>query len=234
MLGYRSPKDGQYSSRAILRGKDSEIAAVWATKKLETILAKCEKFFESKVDKYRRKTFWLTPMGEDGLEALEIVVKPLERFLTNEGKIRVWNDIWVVSAPNLQKLEELRALAQEGEKTDSLCEPKQQLLLAPAPNNKDAKKTLDLLQGEYICIRYSQKLFKNSLRTYLHLLPIGEDGEPTTDIEIATYGYFLEKELVAAGGILALEKRDSPFLCSIGKERTTPQKKKDRLVALAL
>ena len=235
VLGYRRT-ERQYNSRVVLRGTQPDTVAVWATKGLERILAECKKCFESKVDKYQRETFLLPPMGEENPAVLEIEIEPSLCFETSDGKTIAWNPIRVVSAPDPQKLEELHALAQECEKIDIdiLPDAKQQLLQAPAPKNKDTKKALDLLPGEHICKRYARTLYRNRPRTILFLLPTGEDGEPTTDVEMPIYGCFLEKELEALGGTEALQKRDTPFLCRIGQERTTPQKKKDRLVALAL
>lgn len=235
VLGYRRT-ERQYNSRVVLRGTKADTVAVWATKGLETILAKCEKCFESKADKYRRETFWLPPIGEENPTVLEIGIEPSSYFETSDGKKAALNLIRVFSSPDPQNLEELRSIAQECEKIPILrvAKQQQQLLQAPAPKNKDTKKALDLPPGEYTCRRYSTKLYRGSPRTILFLLPIGEDGEPTTDLEIPTYGCFLEKELAALGGTEALQKRDTPFLCRIGQERTTPQKKKDRLVALAL
>ena len=233
VLGYRRT-ERQYNSRVVLRRTQPDTVAVWASKGLERILGECEKCFESKVDKYQWETFWLPPMGEENPAVFEIEIEPSSCFETSEGKTIVWNPIRVVSAPDPKKLEELHALAQECEKIDILRDAKKQLLQAPAPKNKDTKKALDLLPGEYICRRYAPTLYRGRPRTILFLLPIGEDGEPTADLEIPTYGCFLEKELEALGGTEALQKRDTPFLCRIGRERTTPQNKKDRLVALAL
>lgn len=231
VLGYRTT-ERQYNSRVVLRGTQAGTVAVWATKSLENILRKCEKCFEAKVDKYKRQTFWLPPNPE----FLEIGIEP-SYFQTREGKKVAFDLFRVFSSPDPQNLEELRSIAKECGKIDSLRDTKkeqQQLLQATAPKNKETKKALDLPPGEYICGRYSPTLYRGSPRTILFLLPIGEDGEPTTDVEIPTYGYFLEKELETLGGDEALQKRDTPFLCRIGQERTTPQKKKDRLVALAL
>ncbi|MEW8689036.1 MAG: hypothetical protein AB2556_24720 [Candidatus Thiodiazotropha sp.] len=105
------------------------------------------------------------------------------------------------------------------------------LLEAPAQNPKGTKKVLDLPSGE--CQRYASTTFGGVPRTLLFLVPDGEDGEPATDVETPTYGHFLEGEVVAIGGIEALLKAYTPLLCYLGAERTTPQKKKDRLAALA-
>ena len=75
--------------------------------------------------------------------------------------------------------------------------------------------------------------FRGTPRTLLFLVPAGEDREPTTDVETPTYGHFLEKEGGMLGGIEALQKARAPLLCHLGAERTTSQKKKDRLASIA-
>lgn len=223
-------------------GGKAKTVSVWTTEGLEKILDKCEKCFEAEVDDYKRKTFWLPQIGRQEQEGLEIEIEPPRCFLTSEGKAIAWSPIRVVCSPDPKKLEELRAIAlrfenEECEKdtTDAKKEPLPSLCESPAPKNNDTKKALYLQPGEYICQRYARTNFRNRKRTILFLLPIGEDLEPTTDEEIPTYGYFLEKELEALGNFEeVLQKREKPFHCRIGKVKTTPQKKKDRLVALAL
>ena len=101
-----------------------------------------------------------------------------------------------------------------------------------APPNKETKKTTDLPEGEYICKRFADTMYRNAQRTILFLLPLGKDGKPTTDEETPTHGVFLEKEIAAMGGIEALAKRKTPLYCLLGEEKTTPSKKKCRRVAL--
>ena len=73
---------------------------------------------------------------------------------------------------------------------------------------------------------YATTVFRGNTKTILFLLPIDENGEPTTDAEIPTHGHFLEKEVERIG---ALQEVLQPIVCKVGIEKTTPQKKKDRL-----
>ena len=84
-----------------------------------------------------------------------------------------------------------------------------------------------------MCRGFAQTTFRNNPRTILFLLPLGKDGEPTTDLETPVWGHFLQREVEALGGAEELRKKGNQFFCRIGNERTTPQKKKDRLVVLA-
>ncbi|MEW8689412.1 MAG: hypothetical protein AB2556_26610 [Candidatus Thiodiazotropha sp.] len=52
-------------------------------------------------------------------------------------------------------------------------------------------------------------------------------------METPTYSHFLEGEVTAIRGIEGLQKAHAPLLCYLGMERTTLQKKKDCLAALA-
>jgi len=162
-------------------------------------------------------------------------IEPSKTFKNWEGKTIVWNPIQVVSAPDSGRLAFLRALGSKCEEYEALRVElaKNCLQKIPAPGNKTTKKTIDLPEGEYICKRFATTTFRNSFRTFLFLLPLGEDGEPATDEETPTHGVFLEKEIAAMGGIEALEKRKTPLRCLLGEEKTTPSKRKCRRVAIA-
>ena len=197
----------------------------------------CADFFESNTDKYGRTTFWLPPVGE-----LEIEIDPARVFQSRDGRTISWNPIRVVAAPDPQRLAFLQTLAEtavaaqeHGDIAAAQLEAEQRAILqeAPAPKPQDTKKALDLEPGEYLCRRYASTTFRGAPRTVLLLVPVGEDGEPTTDVETPTYGHFLEKEVEALGGVEALRKARAPLLCHLGAERTTPQKKKDRLASIA-
>jgi len=130
----------------------------------------------------------------------------------------------------------LRAIGRECEEYETLCAKLAKntgLQKISAPENKATKKTTDLPEGEYICKRFATTYFRGALRTILFLLPLGENGEPSTDEETPTHGVFLEKEIADIGGAAALEKRKTPLRCLLGDQKTTPSKKKCRTVALA-
>ncbi|EDO49458.1 predicted protein [Nematostella vectensis] len=190
--------------------------------------------------KYKRTTYWLPPIGAGRFAGLEIEIEPTRVFRSRDGRQISWNPIRVVAAPDPRRLATLQALAakaQEHQATEAAHQETEQratLLEAPAPKPKDTTKAIDLAPGEYICRRYASTTFRSAPRTLLFLVPARENGEPTTDVETPTYGHFLEREVEALGGIQALRKAHAPLLCNLGAERTTPQKKKDRLAALAM
>ncbi|EDO29112.1 predicted protein [Nematostella vectensis] len=158
-----------------------------------------------------------------------------QSFQTEEGHQIHWNPIRVVAAPDPKRLATLQALAAKAQEHQTIDEAHQRGTLqeAPAPLPKNATKAVDLEPGEYVCRRFASATFRGAPRTYLFLAPAQEGGEATTDAETSTYGHFLEKEVEALGGVEALRKTQAPLLCNLSAERTTPQKKRDRRVALA-
>ncbi|KAK3738127.1 hypothetical protein RRG08_027740 [Elysia crispata] len=123
-----------------------------------------------------------------------------------------------------QRLAALQALAEKEQEHRAIevahqeAEQRATLLEAPAPKPMDTTKAIDLPPGEYICRRYASTTFRGAPRTLLFLVPTGENGEPTTDIETPTYGHFLEKEVGTLGGVEALRKARAPLLCNLGAE----------------
>jgi len=209
-------------------------AVVWATKGLERVLDGCCDSFESDVDtRHDRTTYWLPPIGAG---KLEIEIEPSKEFWTEDDRKISWNPIQVVVAPNQQQLAALQLLATKGREYLALQEAGQDSVLSevPAPKPKNTTKAIDMASGEYICRRYASTTFRTTHRILLFLVPIDENGEPTTDTETPTYGHFLQKEVERLGGVEALQGARAPLLCNVGVVRTTPQKKKDRLVAVAL
>ena len=197
--------------------------------------------FESKTDNRQgRTTYWLPPVGVGRLVGLEIEIELTRVFRSRDGRQISWNPIRVVAAPDPQRLAALQALAEKEQEHRAIevahqeAEQHATLLEAPAPKPKDTTKAIDLPPGEYICRRYASTTFRGAPRTLLFLVPAGENGEPTTDIETPTYGHFLEKEVGTLGGVEALRKARAPLLCNVGAERTTPQKKKDRLASVTV
>ncbi|KAK3792681.1 hypothetical protein RRG08_032318 [Elysia crispata] len=226
--------------RVVLRdAADPDTVVVWATKGLGAILDGCADLFESKTDnRHGRITYWLPPAGR--LARLEIEIEPTRVFRSRDGRQISWNPIGVVAAPDPQRLAALQALAEKEQEHRAIevahqeAEQRATLLEAPAPKPMDTTKAIDLPPGEYIFPRYASTTFRGAPRTLLFLVPTGENGEPTTDIETPTYGHFLEKEVGTLGGVEALRKARAPLLCNLGAERTTPQKKKDRLASVAV
>jgi len=237
VLGFRRMDcPGQCKNPRVVLQQGAETRVVWATKSLETLLDGCADLFESSsLDKYKRTTYWLPPIGAGMLAGLEIEIEPARVFQRDASQIS-WNPIRVVAAPDSRRLATLQALAAKAQEhqTAQGTEQRATLLEAPAPKPKDTTKAIDLAPGEYICRRYASTTFRSAPRTLLFLVPAREDGEPATDVETPTYGHFLEREVEALGGIEALQKAHAPLLCNLGEERTTPQKKKDRLAALAI
>jgi len=246
VLGFRrlpgpGEEDCSKSSRVVLRTVDAtneqETTVVWATKGLEKILDGCADLFEtSSQDKFKRTTYWLPPLGSARSSGLEIEIDPARVFHSRKNDCEIaWNPIRVVAAPDAQRLPILQILAtkaQEYQTTETEQRPKLQETSAPKPKN--TTKAIDLEPGEYVCRLFASTKWRDAPRTLLFLVPTGENGEAKTDVETPTYGHFLQKEVEALGGVEALRKTNSLLLCSLGAVRTTPQKRKCRLVSIAV
>ena len=154
-------------------------------------------------------------------------------FRNKEGKQIVWNPILVQTAPDRGRLVFLQTLCAKCEEYETSCKKLRQTGFhkLPATTNKETKKTMDLPPGDYICRRFATTTFRNAARTILFLLPLGEDGEPATDAETPTHGFFLEKAVAELGGAEELEKRKKTLFCRLGEEKTTQNKRKCRRVA---
>ena len=249
VLGYRRQKNKQSKPRVVLReakppqqkesnaatnAEDADVVVVWANQKLERILGACELFFESAEDSYDRATFWLVSKGKDMLRGLQIRIQPSRSFWTNDGQNIVYNPIEVLSSPDPKRTASLQLLAEETTKRlGEIPGTGNYLHERPPPKHKETKKALDIPPGEYICQHFAHTTFRNNPRAILFLLPLGEDREPTTDEETPVWGHFLQREVEALGGVEELRRRENQLFCSLGDERTTPQKKKDRLVVLS-
>ena len=232
VLGFREKED---KYRVVLQEQASpavEPVSVWATKGLRKILLGCEGFRKQE-DIFGRNLFWLVAFdGVAELGGLELQIAPVKTFWNKEGAKIAWNQIKVLKAPDSGRLAVLQAIGAKCEEYGALL-AKTDFQKVAAPANKDTKKTTDLPAGEYIANRFAETTFRKAPRTILFLLPLGEDGEPKTDEETPTHGFFLEKEVAALGGREALEKRKTPLHCRLGEEKTTPNKRKCRRVALA-
>lgn len=234
VLGFRE-KEHKY--RVVLEeaspAGEPHCVSVWATKGLRKILLECEGGFRKEEDIFGRNLFWLVTFdGAVRLGGLELRIAPAKTFWNKEGTKIAWNQIRVLKAPDPGRLAVLQAIGAKCEEYDALL-AKTDFRKVSAPANKDTKKTTDLPAGEYIVKCFATTTFRKSPRTILFLLPLGADGEQKTDEETPTHGFFLEKEVAALGGREALEKRKTPLHCRLGEEKTTPNKRKCRRVALA-
>ena len=150
-------------------------------------------------------------------------MQPQKKFVpAGQEKEIAWYPIDIEQAPIPAELPSLRQLALEKEHEEKQTETLETLYKTTTPNQKDWKKAIDLAPGQYLCRRYATTVFRGNTKAILFLLPIDENGEPTTDAEIPTHGHFLEKEVERIG---ALQEVLQPIVCKVGIEKTTPQKK---------
>ena len=253
VLGYRLPNDKTYC-RVVVAEKEGGIpTSIWANNGLRKVLLATTDSVEKEVDTYKRETYWFpredykrffpfplehSPIyttqdsdwqnNEEGTRiGLDIRVQPQKKFVpAGQEKEIAWYPIDIEQAPVPAELPSLRKLALEKEHEEKQSETLETLYKTTTPNQKDWKKVMDLAPGQYLCRRYATTVFRGNSKTILFLLPIDENGEPTTDAEIPTHGHFLEKEVERVG---ALQEVLQPIVCKVGIEKTTPQKKKDRL-----
>ena len=241
-LGGHEDSDGsKKKSRVVLRAAGQEPKVVWAKKGLEKVLDRCADLFESSQDKFKRTTYWLPPLGPTKKAGLDIEIDPARVFHSRESDREIsWNPIRVVAAPEAKRLPILQLLAKRAQEFET-TEAKQQeaennakLQETTAPKPKNTTKAIDLEPGEYVCRRFASTTWREAPRTLLFLVPKGENGEPTTDVQTPTHGYFLQKAVETLGGVETLRKTNSLLLCSLGEVRTTPNKRKCRLVSIAV
>lgn len=64
-------------------------------------------------------------------------------------------------------------------------------------------------------------------KTILFLLQLGDDGNPKKDADEPVWGYFLQQRQTEN-----IEQVEGFLYCNRGKEKTTPQKKRDILAVL--
>ena len=241
VLGYRLQND---KYRVVVQSEEDwkEPICIWANKGLEKILLATKKSTENKPDTYQRELYWYprAKSVENGQKTnvfpLHIRVQPARRFVVQkEEKTIEWHPIDVVATPDptdLPSLQEIALLAAEYKQkkeestSTTLCE-------VYAPPTKQWRKTIDLPSGQYICRKVAQSQYRGKNKTILFLVPTDDLGQPTTDEEYPASGHFLEKEVERIGGIFALHKTKQPMFCNIGIEKTTPQKKKDKLFYIA-
>jgi len=241
LLGHEDSDGSKKRSRVVLRAVGQGPKAVWATKGLEKVLDSCADLFESSQDKFKRTTYWLPPLGPTKKAGLEIEIEPARVFHSRKNDCEIaWNPIRVVAAPEAKRLPILQLLAkraqehQTAETEQQEAENNAKLQETTAPKPKNTTKAIGLEPGEYVCRRFASTTWREAPRTILFLAPKGENGESTTDVETPTHGHFLQKAVEALGGVETLRKTNSLLLCSLGEVRTTPNKKKSRLVSIAV
>jgi hypothetical protein len=83
--------------------------------------------------------------------------------------------------------------------------------------------------GQYLTYKYSRRLYRNTIRTTLFLLRANTDWEVEDETEQKVFGVFLEQEIEK----IDIQNTLAPIRCTIGNTRTTPSKKKDKLVYLS-
>ena len=88
--------------------------------------------------------------------------------------------------------------------------------------NKNAYKCVDLEEGDYFILAYSQTTFKNNLKTFVLLRKI--KGKKTFYVS----GYWLEQEIKKIEDKERLSTLPYPVPLHFGKIKTTPSKKKAR------
>ena len=246
VLGYRLPNDKKHCRVVVAEKEGGTPISIWANKGLRKVLLATTDSVEKYVDTYKRETYWFPReyykrffpfviqnsawQNSEGTRiGLDIRVQPQKKFVpTGKEEEIAWYPIDIEQAPVPAELPSLRKLALEKEHEEKQTEALETLHTTTTPNQKDWKKAIDLAPGQYLCRRYATTVFRGNTKTILFLLPTDENGEPTTDVEMPTHGHFLEKE-VERIGMETLRESLQPIVCKVGIEKTTPQKKKDRL-----
>ena len=250
VLGYRLPNDKKHCRVVVAKKEGGAPISIWANKGLREILLATTDSVENNVDTYKRETYWfpreyykrfspsvvqndivyVVENSEEGTRiGLDIRVQPQKKFVPAGREEEIaWYPIDIEQAPVPAELPSLRKLALEKEHVEKQTEALETLHTTTTPNQKDLKKAIDLVPGQYLCRRYATTVFRGNIKTILFLLPTNENGEPTTDVEVPTHGHFLEKE-VERIGMETLRESLQPIVCKVGIEKTTSQKKKDRL-----
>lgn len=181
---------------------DEEVCAVFANKQLREILQRCKHCFEKEKDHWGRKNYWLPAA------AMQIEIAEVQQFQSG-GKTILWYPVRVLVSPD-PKIEypEMPPLEEE---------------VPPGLEKVDyptTKKLEEIPEGEYKVQKYAEKLYRGKKKTCLFLY--NKDVEETP-----CWGYFLQKALEN------VDLQKFPMLrCRLGPMRTTPQKKKDRVVAI--
>lgn len=224
ILGWRK---SQTKTRVVLQEtKDIGPIVVWTTAAVSRVLEEAKHFYQFSIDKFGRELYWLVVCSN----TIQIEVGQQTSFETKEGNTIWWYPIQILQAPNTKKLLEIQAILEEIQKyedknnTWKKGEEEKILQEIPMPPKNTIQKMEDILPGTYTCNRFASSLFRGKHRTILVL--------EKEEIEYPAYGYFLEKEIDLLGGTEELRKSRSYFVCKVGDVRTTPNKRKCRIVSV--
>ena len=189
ILGARATQTGR--RRVVLQEVEGgPFVCVWATKGLERILDNQAGAFASQPNQYGCLIQWL-PNRES---KLQIHVQEPKTFWNNEGTRIAWNPISLLAIPKAEDLQDLQRLLEDEEnrrmvlEAEEMEEPPRLRFWPAPPPNKHCKKALELPEGEYLVTRFAEETFRGTLRTYLFLATMGEDGHQNTDEEMPTFG----------------------------------------------
>ena len=239
ILGYR--KSTTSFPRVVVGKYEGGIPfCIWANTKLAKLLEETKKYMEIDCDKYERTIAWLPreyphlyDAGEECKDkdrlAICIQVGQQKSFVAKDQKNIFYYPVEVVELPTNEDLPSIREKILE-EMQDQTAPHAMEYLheCENAPISTLQKNTKDLECGVYMCRKYAETVYRKKSRIVLFLVPTQENGMPTTDVEIPTYGYFVEKEIERMGGIEALYRTKQPILCRIGSEKTTANNKKEK------
>ena len=197
---------------------------MYSTRQLTKLLENTKELFLSKKDWFGREMFFAASENQK----LEIQVQPTKSFYS-ENRVEIfWNPIVIAKYPDPERLEELQRIEDEIPEHELEDFQQEKLRACIPPKPKDWKKTIEMEEGRYLVPRYREMTYRGVDRMVLFLQPSGDDGTPTQDFAYPVWGYFLQQE----ADRINLEQLDGFLYCQLGKEKTTAQKKKDRLVAL--
>ena len=79
-----------------------------------------------------------------------------------------------------------------------------------------------------VSLRYGKKYLRGTEKTFLFLRQLGEDSNPKKDAGETVWGYFLQQEADQKD----IEQVEGLLCCHLGKENTTPQKKRRTLAVV--
>ena len=226
ILGHR---EALFGPRVVLEDEEGQTVSVYSTRQLAKLLENTKELFLRQTDTYSRELF----VAASQKQKMEIRVEPTKAFWNTEGEQILWNPISIEKYPDPQKLDELRQQLDEAQKYLEEARPledlqKERLRVCAPPQLKDWTKAVEMKEGRYLVTRYGKRLFRGVEKTALFLQAIGDDGAPTEDFDKPVWGHFLQQEIDKTD----IDRIEGFLYCQLGREKTTGQKKKDRLAAL--
>ena len=229
VLGYRN-NPGR-STRVVLATPEIENPiVVWANKQLENVLERNKNMVQTNRYTDGRILGWIPgDYTEDKIGiGIYIHIDPPRPYTTKEGKEIVWYPVRETTQKDKENIAQLEVPEMPIELPEKMQE------IYNVPQAKDTMKAMEMEPGEYVCRKFACTTYRGNEKTILYLSPVGKDGNPTTDEEIAVQGFFLHKEIERIGGKNTLQQTNSPIYCKLLGTKTTPQKNKDRNVSIAL